>query len=411
MKNQKSEDVVISKLPNKIEQNMDLLIGNNKFNKDIYLPFDKRIIEFFDDLSKIILSNNKYKNSEVISFGFWCRKNNIYNYSKDFDFNDLRVGRGISFHVTPSNVPLNFCYSMAFGLLSGNTCMIKISNKNFTEVNIMINYLNKILRKKKFHFLKSVIKIFRTKKNESLITEYLSSISDLRLIWGGNNTINLFKKMNTKINTQDIFFRDRYSISVLNADKIIKINNDDFKKLVNNFYNDTMIYDQNACTAPHIIYWFGSNIKSARNKFWNKFSLLVNNKYKLDLFQVYDKYKIINEYLVNEPYAERVDVHNKTIYTIQLKKIPKEVQSFRGRWGVFLEVNSRSINKLKSIIDENLQTVTYFGFKKEIFDKYLRSNKINGIDRIVPVGQSLNMSLKWDGYDLMKILTRYVEIK
>ena len=411
MKNQKSEDVVISKLPNKIEQNMDLLIGNNKFNKDIYLPFDKRIIEFFDDLSKIILSNNKYKNSEVISFGFWCRKNNIYNYSKDFDFNDLRVGRGISFHVTPSNVPLNFCYSMAFGLLSGNTCMIKISNKNFTEVNIMINYLNKILKKKKFHFLKSVIKIFRTKKNESLITEYLSSISDLRLIWGGNNTINLFKKMNTKINTQDIFFRDRYSISVLNADKIIKINNDDFKKLVNNFYNDTMIYDQNACTAPHIIYWFGSNIKSARNKFWNKFSLLVNNKYKLDLFQVYDKYKIINEYLVNEPYAERVDVHNKTIYTIQLKKIPKEVQSFRGRWGVFLEVNSRSINKLKSIIDENLQTVTYFGFKKEIFDKYLRSNKINGIDRIVPVGQSLNMSLKWDGYDLMKILTRYVEIK
>lgn len=411
MKNQKSEDVVISKLPNKIEQNMDLLIGNNKFNKDIYLPFDKRIIEFFDDLSKIILSNNKYKNSEVISFGFWCRKNNILNYSKDFDFNDLRVGRGISFHVTPSNVPLNFCYSMAFGLLSGNTCMIKISNKNFTEVNIMINYLNKILRKKKFHFLKSVIKIFRTKKNESLITEYLSSISDLRLIWGGNNTINLFKKMNTKINTQDIFFRDRYSISVLNADKIIKINNDDFKKLVNNFYNDTMIYDQNACTAPHIIYWFGSNIKSARNKFWNKFSLLVNNKYKLDLFQVYDKYKIINEYLVNEPYAERVDVHNKTIYTIQLKKIPKEVQSFRGRWGVFLEVNSRSINKLKSIIDENLQTVTYFGFKKEIFDKYLRSNKINGIDRIVPVGQSLNMSLKWDGYDLMKILTRYVEIK
>tara|TARA_B100001769_G_C21912355_1_gene492262 strand:- start:88 stop:741 length:654 start_codon:yes stop_codon:yes gene_type:complete len=217
--------------------------------------------------------------------------------------------------------------------------------------------------------------------------------------------------MNTKINTQDIFFRDRYSISVLNADNIIKINNDDFRKLINNFYNDTMIYDQNACTAPHIIYWFGSSIKKAKNKFWNEFSLLVNNKYKLDLFQVYDKYKIINEYLVNEPYAERVDVHNKIIYTIQLKKIPKEVQSFRGRWGVFLEVNSRSLNKLKSIIDENLQTATYFGFNKKIFDKYLKSNKINGIDRIVPVGQSLNMSLKWDGYDLMKILTRYVEIK
>jgi Acyl-CoA reductase (LuxC). len=143
---------VISKLPQKIAQNMNLLIGDNKFDENLYLPFDKRVIEFFNDLSKIILLKNKNRNSEIISFGFWCRKNNLLNYSNNFDFNNLRVGRGISFHVTPSNVPLNFCYSMAFGLLSGNSCIIKISNKNFVEVDQMINFFKKILKKKKFHF-------------------------------------------------------------------------------------------------------------------------------------------------------------------------------------------------------------------------------------------------------------------
>ena len=38
-------------------------------------------------------------------------------------------------------------------------------------------------------------------------------------------------------------------------------------------------------------------------------------------------------------------------------------------------------------------------------------NHFNGIDRIVPIGQALNINLIWDGYDLSKILTREIEIR
>ena len=51
---------------------------------------------------------------------------------------------------------------MAFGLLSGNQCYIKISNKNFLEVDIVIRIIKKILNKKKFLFIKAVFKLFKT---------------------------------------------------------------------------------------------------------------------------------------------------------------------------------------------------------------------------------------------------------
>ena len=43
--------------------------------------------------------------------------------------------------------------------------------------------------------------------------------------------------------------------------------------------------------------------------------------------------------------------------------------------------------------------------------KFVLANNLKGIDRIVPVGQSLNIGLLWDGYDIVNILSRGIEIK
>jgi len=55
--------------------------------------------------------------------------------------------------------------------------------------------------------------------------------------------------------------------------------------------------------------------------------------------------------------------------------------------------------------------MTYFGISKEYLKKFIINNKVKGIDRIVPIGQALNISLNWDGYDINKILTRIIDIK
>jgi len=42
--------------------------------------------------------------------------------------------------------------------------------------------------------------------------------------------------------------------------------------------------------------------------------------------------------------------------------------------------------------------------------EYLNNNNIRGVDRIVPIGRTMDMSFYWDGYDLKNILTRVIEI-
>ena len=43
------------------------------------------------------------------------------------------VGRGIALHIPPSNVPMNFAFTMAIGLLSGCENIIRIPQKNLSN--------------------------------------------------------------------------------------------------------------------------------------------------------------------------------------------------------------------------------------------------------------------------------------
>jgi hypothetical protein len=39
------------------------------------------------------------------------------------------------------------------------------------------------------------------------------------------------------------------------------------------------------------------------------------------------------------------------------------------------------------------------------------NNNLFGIDRVVPIGSSLEIDLIWDGYDILKTLSREVSFK
>ena len=62
-------------------------------------------------------------------------------------------------------------------------------------------------------------------------------------------------------------------------------------------------------------------------------------------------------------------------------------------------------------MNSRYQTLTYFGLDKSFLREFVIKNNLKGIDRIVPIGQALDISFFWDGYDLNKILTRMIDIK
>jgi len=49
--------------------------------------------------------------------------------------------------------------------------------------------------------------------------------------------------------------------------------------------------------------------------------------------------------------------------------------------------------------------------KKDKFVEFINNNNIDGIDRIVPIGQALDLGLVWDGYDVINSLSRIIEVK
>ena len=84
---------------------------------------------------------------------------------------------------------------------------------------------------KKFYKLNSMITIIIYEHdNDDKITKYISSISDARVIWGGNLTINKIKSYLTPPHSFDIPFSDRYSFAIINTEHIIDIGFDIFDR-------------------------------------------------------------------------------------------------------------------------------------------------------------------------------------
>ena len=174
-------------------------------------PFEKNILLFLDAFSKELIKDKKnYKYPEIISFAFWIRKSNLKKFKKKSNLEDSRLGRGLAFHITPSNVTTGFLYSWIFSLLSGNSNIVKIPSKNFVQMKLIFNTLKILSVKSNFKSIFKSNKFIKYDSNIDEITAYLSSLSDLRLIWGGDKTVLKLRSFQTPVHALDFNFFDRY---------------------------------------------------------------------------------------------------------------------------------------------------------------------------------------------------------
>ena len=124
--------------------------GNKRFHVNVFEPFNNLSVEFLSDFSNCLKKQKKISSyPDLIYLMFWSSKKKIKNLIKYFSDKELRLGRGLIFHICPSNVPTNFIYSFFFGLLSGNSNVIKIPTKNFVETDIILTVINSLFKKKK----------------------------------------------------------------------------------------------------------------------------------------------------------------------------------------------------------------------------------------------------------------------
>jgi|ETNmetMinimDraft_16_1059900.scaffolds.fasta_scaffold33518_1 hypothetical protein len=390
--------------------NYDVL-RNTNFSIKVSEPFNNLSINLMTDFSYELRKTKKINLfPDLVYLTFWCRKNINNNLVKHFNNNYLRLGRGLIFHICPSNVPTNFIYSFFFGLLSGNSNIVKIPSKNFKEKDIILSVLKSLFNKKKYINLKNT-NCFIQYNNKDKITEKISSICDGRVIWGGNKTINDIRKMWIPERAIDITFPDRYSLSVINLDKIKKLRLEQIKMLTKKFYHDGYMMNQLACNSPHFIFWVGKKNKELQNSFWNELNKIVDKNFFFDDIHIVDKYTNLMENIIIQKDFKNIKMLKNNIYVIDPDNKTNNIEDIRGVNGTFFQKNINQINDLKQFITKKCQTVSYFGFSREQLRYFLLNNNLLGIDRVVPIGKATEIDIIWDGYDIVKSLSRVISVE
>tara|TARA_B100000427_G_scaffold327155_1_gene337284 strand:+ start:8250 stop:9479 length:1230 start_codon:yes stop_codon:yes gene_type:complete len=407
----KLEDVVTLINLKEIE-NIEYLVGNKSIILSPIEPYDNLVIEFINELS-ITLRNHKNIRDypDIMAFAFWCRSSNIKKIKNSFKENNVtRIGLGLVFHVTPSNVPVNFAFSYIFGLLSGNSNIVRVPSKPFDQIKIICNAIVELFKKNKYKLIKETTSFINYERDDE-ITGLISLKSDARLIWGGDETISNIKKLPTRSRCIDICFADRYSFSLISSDSILEISDKEMNLLVEGFYNDTYLMDQNACSSPHLIIWLGKNKEDAQNRFWKCLYGLVQKKYDIADIMALDKYLLFCENAIDLEEIREFEQYGNYIYILKLNSLFKDIDNYPGKFGYFFQYDASNLDELSSIINMKYQTLTYHGVDKNDIKDLILEKSLQGIDRIVPVGKALDMDVIWDGYDVIRSLSRIIDVR
>lgn len=393
--------------------NIMYLVGSKDISRSTFEPYDPIICEFLDDLSSQLRSDKKAIDyPDIMTFAFWCRKANIAKLKEDFKDEKVRLGLGLAFHITPSNIPVNFAFSFVFGLLSGNANIVRVPSKPFPQIDIVCACINRLFDHGKYSEIKGMTAFIKYDKNDDEITRLFSANCNARIIWGGDEAIRNIRKLPIPERAVEIAFPDRYSICVIDAQSLIKLDEAEMKQLAEGFYNDTYLMDQNACSSPHLIVWLGGKEnKTVKEKFWAAVSSTVSKKYKLEAVKVVDKYTLLCHDAIELDNISSFKKHTNYVYRLNINSLPGNMDALRGKYGYFYEYDTNDINSIAHIINNKYQTMTYFGVEKSQLLDFVVKNRLSGIDRIVPVGRALNIDVIWDGYDIVGSLSRIIDLR
>lgn len=402
----KSGGVAILMIKNKIEY----LFGAEDIQIEPKVPFDEKICDFLDALSKALREDKDVKMySDIIAFAFWIRRANLMKMKEAYR-NELRLGKGLAFHIAPSNVPINFAYTFAFGFLSGNSNIIKASSKRFPQTKLICNVMQKVAEQQEYQWVKQQNAIVVYDREEVTYTEDFSKQCDVRVIWGGDHTIQEIRKISIQPRSTEMTFADRYSFAIISAKAILDRKELELEDLAEKFYNDTYLMDQNACSTPHLICWMGEEdeIEDASRRFWSQVYEKAKKAYLLEDIKVSDKYTIICE-MAALGKLQRLETYGNYLYVSRISDLPDDVTKLRGKFGLFFEYRLKKLDDLSDIISKKVQTCAVYGIEKERIFQWMVEQHVCGIDRVVDVGKTLEIGLNWDGYDVVRELSRIIK--
>lgn len=392
------------------DASVEVVLGNlsDCLLESAWAPFDDRVISYLGNLSRAILATpNIREYPDLVSLAYWCRPAALQRLAARHRSDEFLMGRGLTFHVPPSNVPLNFAYSLFCGLLAGNSNVLRLSSTESAEVNLLVSTMSRVPSSD----VSKRICLVRY-GHDDLTTRWFSMQSSARVIWGGNETVRRIRAIEASARSVDVSFADRVSMSLLRSAVVSNLSAFELDELAERFVADGYTFEQNACSSPRLVVWDGLQeaTREAKSRFWDAIETRLISKSTVSPAHHMRRFVEICEHLAGHENCGHLTSITGGAARIELSDGGTWREYSGLRFGTFTEVSLGNLDDLPSLVSTDVQTLGYFGYPAAEIRDAIGRLQMAGIDRAVPIGQALNFDTVWDGYDLIRSLSRTIVI-
>jgi hypothetical protein len=392
------------------------------------MPLDA-IIQILDTLGKNVLKNPEINTLPGVSYiSLWLRRENLdrickVNYSDKryldgFCKNETNVlmmaqPRGIVCHWIAANMPTLGFFSIVQAVLSKNGSMVKMPKEYVPLVlsilrelpAISVEYEDKTYSGKT---VLAAIAVVTFEGRSTEVSEKFSLAADCRVIFGGSEAVRAISHLPCRDHCETIIFGPKYSFAVFDQGYI---ESDGFKKALDAFVKDVAVFNQMACSSPHVLFLEKSRYPHETVTSWlcDAFerlpAALRNQQISSGLSA-----NIINaraRYLLSE--GKNCVAPRDLGWTILIDQDINLEEPLQGKCIFTKEIGT--VDDVIPLVNHKIQAVS-IGIldpaKREAFARQVTSK---GADRIVVPGTMHDFILPWDGIMTLNRLVRWVILK
>ena len=365
-------------------------------------PFAPELIDFCHALSRALFAAPRARrHPELVPLAAFLRRASATALAREFAAGAVdgvvQVPRGLAFHVPPSSVDTMFVYSLAVSLLVGNRNVVRLSQRRSETTEVLVDALNAVAAEHPQVGDSLAVVSYGHELEPSAV---LSRAADVRVIWGGDATIETIRSLPLAPHATELLFGDRFSLAALDA----ATPEDD---LARRLFNDAYWFDQMGCSSPRLVVGVGAGARERLAALFDELRAEIDRRgYALELGAALAKRAYAYGALADRPVRDYRELGNE-LTVIELETLDGFDRTHPGA-GLFYAIALDALDELAGHVVRKDQTMTVSGFDDDTLARFVRAVNGRGIDRIVPFGEALAFGRFWDGYDLLAELTRRV---
>jgi hypothetical protein len=379
-------------------------------------PFSDDAVGFFVEVARRLTANPATAAMpDIRALAFWMRRAHLLELQHEFRSGiprgSIRLPRGLVFHLPPGNVDTIFMYSWMLAALCGNRNIVRLPRLRNPLTMALCAILNETLASPEFARCIPAFTVIGYGHDDA-ITAAISARSDVRVVWGGDATVERIRQIPLPPRTVELTFADRYSAGAIDARAFLDAVPVRRARLVEDFVSDTFAFDQGACSSPQVVVWCGApeDATSAANAFFPAVADAARRRgYAVDAGTATAQ-TLAASALAADRNVRRVERYGRELLVVEVEG-PPDLSRVHVGGGYLLSLRVDRLADLAPHLVKSDQTLTQFGFAEdELRDFARRTVASGGIDRIVPFGHALTFDRLWDGYDLLGSFTRTVRV-